>query len=67
MNKLFYKIFRAFKYLVNINFLSHHKIQNKNQITNIDFIINNLKQKNIKPQNIVDIGCAMGGVDKKND
>lgn len=65
MNKLFYKIFRAFKYLVNINFLSHHKIQNKNQITNIDFIINNLKQKNIKPQNIVDIGCAMGEWTKK--
>lgn len=60
MNKLLYKISNFIFRLLDINFISHHKIQNKNQVTNLSFISRNLKQKKINPTYIVDVGCAKG-------
>lgn len=62
MNFIFYflqKISRLLQKFISINYKSHHKFQNKNQITDMKTILSLLRRK-IYPKYIFDIGCAHG-------
>jgi len=63
MFKYFY--FFLTRFLLNLNFLIHHKHINKNQITNLDLVIRLLKKRGYNPKNIVDVGCYKGIWTKK--
>ena len=58
--KLFEKISQLFLKLTSIYYKSHHKFQNKNQITNTKTILFLLKNKNFYPNFIIDVGCGYG-------
>ena len=65
IDKFFEKIVKFFNSLISQNFKLRHKYQNKNQITNSDFIICLLKKKNFLPTYIIDVGCGYGQWTKK--
>jgi len=58
--KFFEKISQIFLKMITINYKSKHKFQNKNQITNTQTILFFLKNKNINPNIIIDVGCGYG-------
>ena len=60
INKFLERIARGCRFLMSYDYKSSHKYQNKNQITNSDLILYLLKQKNIYPKYIVDVGCGYG-------
>ena len=60
INKILSKFVIALLKLIPISFKINHKFQNHNQVTNLDIIISSLKNKNFKPDYIVDIGCFKG-------
>ena len=60
INKTLSKIIIAIQNLLPISFKINHKFQNRNQVTNLDIIIKSLKNKNFKPNYIVDVGCFKG-------
>ena len=60
INKILSKFVIALLKLIPISFKINHKFQNHNQVTNFDIIISSLKNKNFKPDYIVDIGCFKG-------
>tara|TARA_Y100000591_G_scaffold310284_1_gene312438 strand:+ start:2022 stop:2777 length:756 start_codon:yes stop_codon:yes gene_type:complete len=65
INKNIERISRFFKFLLSKDFTLSHKFQNKNQVTNANFIINSLKIKNFVPKYIIDVGCGHGEWTKK--
>ena len=65
INKTIERISRFFKFLLSKDFTLSHKFQNKNQVTNANFIINSLMIKNFVPKYIIDIGCGHGEWTKK--
>ena len=60
INKILSKIIITLQNLIPISFKINHKFQNRNQVTNLDVIITSLKNKNFKPDYIVDVGCFQG-------
>ena len=64
-DKLLERFIRFCKYLMSNDFKTHHKYQNKNQITNADLILRLLKNKNFYPKNIIDVGCGHGEWSKR--
>ena len=60
INKILSKFIISLQKLLPISFKINHKFQNRNQVTNLDVIITSLKNKNFKPDYIVDIGCFRG-------
>ena len=64
-DKFLERFIRFCKYLISNDFKTHHKYQNKNQITNADLILRLLKSKKFYPVNIVDVGCGYGEWTKK--
>ena len=46
--------------LLPLNTITHHKYLNKNQVTNLNVVMNSLKNRGYKPDNIFDIGCFQG-------
>ena len=65
IDKTIERISRFFKFLLSKDFILSHKFQNKNQVTNANFIINSLMIKNFVPKYIIDIGCGHGEWTKK--
>ena len=65
IDKSIERISRFFRFLLSKDFILNHKFQNKNQVTNANFIINSLKKKNFVPSYIFDIGCGHGEWTKK--
>lgn len=65
MNKVLERLIRLLQKLISFAHLSHHKFQNKNQITNTNLIVNLLKLKGFNPNFIVDVGCGYGEWTKK--
>jgi FkbM family methyltransferase len=65
IDKFIERISRLFRFLLSKDFILNHKFQNKNQVTNANFIINSLKKKNFFPSYIFDIGCGHGEWTKK--
>ena len=57
--KLLERISRFLIKLIPAYYKNNHKFQNKNQITNTNFILSLLKKK-INPNFILDIGCGYG-------
>ena len=61
---MFYKILIKFiiflRNLLPLNKIIHHKYLNKNQVTNLNVVMNSLKNRGYKPDNIFDIGCFQG-------
>ena len=64
-DKFLERFIRLCKYLMSNDFKTHHKYQNKNQITNADLILRLIKKKNFYPVNIVDVGCGHGEWSKR--
>ena len=66
---MFYKLLIKFiiflKNLLPLNKISHHKYLNKNQVTNLNVVLNSLKNRGYEPDNIFDIGCFQGVWSKK--
>ena len=60
INKILSKFIISLQKLLPISFKINHKFQNRNQVTNLDVIITSLKNKNFKPDYIVDVGCFRG-------
>ena len=60
IDKTIERISRFFKFLLSKDFTLNHKFQNKNQVTNANFVINSLKIKNFTPTYIFDVGCGHG-------
>ena len=65
IDKTIERISRFFRFFLSKDFILNHKFQNKNQVTNANFIINSLKTKNFIPRYIFDIGCGHGEWTKK--
>ena len=65
INKTIERISRFFRFLLSKDFILNHKFQNKNQVTNANFIIDSLKTKDFIPTYIFDIGCGHGEWTKK--
>ena len=65
IDKSIERISRFFRFLLSKDFILNHKFQNKNQVTNANFIISSLKKKNFFPSYIFDIGCGHGEWTKK--
>ena len=60
INKILSKFIIILQKLLPISFKVNHKFQNRNQVTNLDVILTSLKNKNFKPDYIVDVGCFKG-------
>lgn len=60
MNKLLENVIKFLQKCLTFKFVQSDRYQNRNQITNIKFILQNLKLKGYFPLNIVDVGCADG-------
>lgn len=60
LDKFLEKLSKFLRKKISKDFFYHHKFQNKNQITNIDLVINLLKRKGFNPKFIVDVGCGHG-------
>jgi len=58
--KILEKISQMFLKIISSNYKSNHKFQNKNQVTNTYTILSFLKNKNIYPNLIIDVGCGHG-------
>ena len=58
--RVFEKISQIFLKIISLNYKSNHKFQNKNQITNTYTILSILKNNNISPNLIIDVGCGYG-------
>ena len=58
--KIFEKISQIFLKIISLNYKTNHKFQNKNQVTNTYTILSFLKNKNIYPNLIIDVGCGGG-------
>ena len=65
IDKTIERISRFFRFFLSKDFILNHKFQNKNQVTNANFIINSLKTKDFIPTYIFDIGCGHGEWTKK--
>ena len=65
INKLLERITRFCRFLMSEKYKLYHKYQNKNQITDTNFILNSLKTKGFEPKYIVDVGCGYGEWTKK--
>jgi len=65
MNKVLERLIRLLQKLISFTHISHHKFQNKNQITNTNLIVNLLKLKGFNPNFIVDVGSGYGEWTKK--
>ena len=60
IDKFFAQLSRILNNLVSKNYKLEHRYQNRNQITNAEFVLNTLKNKHFNPVNIIDIGCGHG-------
>ena len=58
--KLLIKLISFLKKLLPINTINNHKYLNKNQVTNLEIVINSLKNRGYYPSYIYDIGCFQG-------
>ncbi len=65
INKFLERVIRFCRYLMSEKYKLNHKYQNKNQITDTNFILNSLKTKGFNPQYVVDVGCGYGEWTKK--
>ena len=65
INKFLERVIRFCRYLMSEKYKLYHKYQNKNQITNTNFILNSLKTKGYIPKYVVDVGCGYGEWTKK--
>tara|TARA_B100001029_G_C15045159_1_gene446559 strand:+ start:643 stop:1398 length:756 start_codon:yes stop_codon:yes gene_type:complete len=65
IDKFFAQLSRILNNLVSKNYKLEHRYQNRNQITNAEFVLNTLKNKHFNPVNIIDIGCGHGEWTKK--
>ena len=63
--KFFERLSRLFRCLISNDYKSNHKYQNKNQVTNAELVLNQLKMKNYNPEYVLDIGCGYGQWTKK--
>jgi FkbM family methyltransferase len=58
--KVIIKLIIFLKNLLPLNHVTHHKYLNKSQVTNLNVVINSLKNRGYIPDNIFDIGCFHG-------
>lgn len=58
--KVIIKLIIFLKNLLPLNNVTHHKYLNKSQVTNLNVVINSLKNRGYIPDNIFDIGCFHG-------
>ena len=58
--KLLIKLIIFLKNILPLNIITHHKYLNKSQVTNLNVVINSLKNRGYIPDNIFDIGCYHG-------
>tara|TARA_Y200000002_G_scaffold281985_1_gene236047 strand:- start:431 stop:1189 length:759 start_codon:yes stop_codon:yes gene_type:complete len=65
INKFLERLVRFCRYLMSDKYKLYHKYQNKNQITDTNFILNSLKTKDYIPKYVVDVGCGYGEWTKK--
>ncbi len=65
INKFLERVARFCRYLMSEKYKINHKYQNKNQITDTNFILNSLKVKGFDPKYVVDVGCGYGEWTKK--
>jgi len=60
IKKILSKLIVTLQKSIPISFKINHKFQNRNQVTNLDIIITSLKNKNFRPDYIIDVGCFKG-------
>jgi hypothetical protein len=58
--KLLIKLIIFLKNILPLKYQTHHKYLNKSQVTNLNVVINSLKNRGYIPDNIFDIGCYHG-------
>ena len=58
--KLLIKLISLLRNFIPLNSVLNHKYINKNQVTNLNVVINALKNRGFNPDNIFDIGCFRG-------
>lgn len=58
--KILTKLIIFLRNLLPLNKITHHKYLNTNQVTNLNIVMNSLKNRGYMPDNIFDIGCFQG-------
>tara|TARA_A100001015_G_C14953716_1_gene697852 strand:- start:226 stop:975 length:750 start_codon:yes stop_codon:yes gene_type:complete len=65
ISKLLIKIISFLRKILPLNVTINHKYLNKHQVTNLEIVMNSLKNRGYLPNNIYDIGCFHGLWTKK--